>query len=69
MPFLPFTAFFFYWNVSADGINDCKGFLVLWRCFCDLIRLFNCFDGGGVSPLLQFIVVTLLIRRFFHTQP
>jgi len=59
---LPYTAFVFNCNVSADGIHDCKGFLYLWRCFCDLIRHFwlqrcRCRRCCSSPPLLWFIVV------------
>jgi hypothetical protein len=63
IPFLPSTAFFFKVNDSSDGINECNGFLDLWRCFCliVIVRLTDWFCLSSLSssllPLFRFIVV------------
>ena len=65
----------FQWNGFVDDINDCNGFLVLWRYFWDLVCLFSfifCWQRVVVVVVIAVVAVyccSSFICHFFCIQP
>ena len=64
MPFLSFKAFFLQWNIFDDGIIDCNGILVIWRCFCDWNHPFDWLILSAIVVVVVAVVAVYCCTSF-----